>query len=123
MHTDYQWQVGVNTAKERTDDPVQDTVGFRSTSGRSQLSYAWSRHVTVSGFGAIESRRYNLVDAVFLTTRRDLDHTLGLNLDWQASKTGAWLLQWGRQWNRSNIELYRYQRNVFSLAWRLDLNP
>lgn len=119
----YQVQVGVQTAKEQTDDPLQGAVGFHSTAWRTQLSYALGRTITLGGFGSVDGRRYSLDDAVFLTTRRDLDHALGVVVDWSAGKDNAWLLQLSRQRNLSNIELYSYQRNVLSLTWRWNLSP
>ena len=79
-----------------------------------------SENMTVYGSLAYESRRHDATDPSFLRTRKDDQIIAGLSLSYQLKKDLRLTGQYTYIDQRSNIEVYEYDRNIVSVTLRQD---
>lgn len=99
---------------------VAPHLGFDGYGVRVGAQQPVSQNWTASGSLAYESRLGKAVDPTFLKKRDDQQLSLNLNLAWQLRKDLKITTQYSYIDQRSNIDLYKYDRNIVSVTFRQD---
>ncbi|MCC2096418.1 MAG: DUF560 domain-containing protein [Hyphomicrobiales bacterium] len=91
----------------------------RSRGFRLGWQYAFATHFVVSLYATYDDIRYDARQAIYSATRRDQKTTTGLDAIYKSEALkGDILLSYMRVWNRSNLAIFRYERDLFSVGYR-----
>lgn len=93
-------------------------LGLDGYGVRLGLQQRLSEKTTLLGNVAYETRRHDAEDPTFLTTRHDEQFMASLNLSYQVKKDLKVIGQYSYVDQRSNIDLYGYDRNILSVTIR-----
>jgi outer membrane protein len=99
---------------------VSPSLGFDGVGIRVGAQQPLSRDWTAFGSLAYETRRGKETDPTFLAKRDDGQLTVNLNLAYQIRKDLKVTGQYAYIDQRSNIDLYKYDRNILSVTVRQD---
>lgn len=99
---------------------VAPHLGFDGYGVRVGAQQPLNQNWTVFGSLAYEERRGKAADSTFLRKRDDQQLSLNLNLAWQLRKDLKLTTQYAYIDQRSNIDLYKYDRNILSVTIRQD---
>lgn len=99
---------------------VAPYLGFNGLGLRAGVQKPLSQSLTAFGSIAYETRRGKAIDPTFLTARNDQQVIINLSLAQQLRKNLKLTGQYSYIDQRSDIELYGYDRNILSVTLRQD---
>ena len=114
------WVAGVNGGHEQTRDAAGDANSNAFLAATFGLQQPLGERLALVASGGIDLRRHDAQDALFLRKRNDrrLDASAGLKWSWRPDLVLLAKVGWNH--NRSNIDLYDYNRWTASIGVRYE---